>query len=484
MAQLSGVMTADFSDFYFEIDKSVVKLKDLEGAAGRTNSGMGEFSEGLGTVDKTLNVLGIRIGPQIQALRELGSAAGKTASDIGLIGTAGLTVAAAVGGWQIGRWISDVAGLDEVIGNATASLLGFGDVAAERTAARVDVLNRAAQIAGRTITDFDTALQIIKQHNKDVAESFNTGAERVAQWNREIAAHRDVLPTITSELKNHSSTIQQLATHYNISKEAIEHYIRTLDNSTKAQKSWADEARPKYEAIRKAQDELNEASGHWHQTLVTMAPAVVTAGMNALTLGKSQETVALALGLSASQVEALDRQMKLNLATMAATEPALGTLDQWIKTNVGDTKAWNTEWRFTSDVIDTKVIPSLEAVTAKAEIASAAVKTATGVLPGMDQKSPGNAPVPINTGNITYGLGGFEAVFAEYMRKNPSGGALGGAFTMTPQKDFLTWALSMGLAQRAPTITNTFNLVDTQDGLARKVGDTITSQVQRGSLVN
>ena len=98
--------------------------------------------------------------------------------------------------------------------------------------------------------------------------------------------------------------------------------------------------------------------------------------------------------------------------------------------------------------------------------------------------SPGNAPVPINTGNITYGLGGFEAVFAEYQRKNPSGGMLGGQIGGGPPKDFLTWALSMGLAQRTPTITNTFNMVDTQDGLARKVGETISSQIQRGSLVN
>ena len=483
MAQLSGVMTADFSDFHFEIDKSVTKLKDLESAAGHTNSGMGEFSEGLGTVDKTLNVLGIRIGPQIQALRELGSAAGKTASELGLIGTAGLTVAAAVGGWQIGRWIADVAGLDEVIGNATASLLGFGDVAAQRAGASMDVLNRAAQIAGRTITNFDEAMQIIKKHNLEVAESFNTGTQRVEQWNRELAAHKADLPTITAELKNHSSTVQQLATHYGISKEAIEFYTRTLNDSAKAQKAWADEARPKYEAIRKAQEELTEASGGWHKTLLTLTPTVTASIMAALNYGQSLDKVALALGVTETQVSAVDRQMKLNLATMAATEPALGTLDQWIKTNVGDVQQWNNEWRFTSEVIDSEVIPSLEAVAAKAQEVSTAVKTATGVLPGMDQKSPGNAPVGINTGNVTY-QGGFEAVFAEFMRKNPSGGALGGAFTMTPQKDFLTWALSMGLATRAPTITNTFNLVDTQDGLARKVGDTISGQIQRGSLVN
>jgi hypothetical protein len=483
MAQLSGVMTADFSDFHFEIDKSITKLKGLEGAAGHTNSSMGEFSEGLSAVDKTLGVLGIRIGPQIQALRELGSAAGKTASEIGLIGTAGLTVAAAVGGWQIGRMIADFTGLDEIIGNTAASLLGFGDVAAQRAGAGLDVLNRAAQIAGRTVSNFDEAMQIIKKHNLEVAESFNTGTARVEQWNREIAKHRDVMPTITAELKNHSSTVQQLATHYGISKEAIEHYIRTLDASTKAQKAWADEARPRYEAIRKAQEELTQASGGWQKTLATLTPTVTAATMAALNYGLSQDKVALALGISGTQVAAVDRQMKLNLETMAATEPRLGTLDQWIKENVADTKAWNTEWRFTSEVIDTEVIPSLDAVAAKAQTVSQAVAAAIAIAPGMDQKSPGNAPVPINTGNITY-QGGFENVFAEYQRRNPSGGMLGGAIGGGPPKDFLTWALSLGLAQRTPTVNNTFNIVDTESGIARRVGDTITSQIQRGSLVN
>jgi len=482
MAQLSGVMTADFSDFHFEIDKSIVKLKDLEGATAGTNNSMGGFADGLSAVDKTLGLFGIRIGPQIQALRELGNVANLTFDKLGLLGSAGAIAATAVGSYKITEAVSAWAGLNTVLGDLIATAGGFDDVA-QRVGARLDVLQRATAIAGREIKDFDQALQIIKQHNKDVAESFNTGAQRVADWNREIAAHRDVLPTIASELKNHSSTIQQLASHYNISEEAIEHYIRTLDASTKAQKAWADEARPKYEAIKKAQDELNEASGHWHETLKTMAPAVVTAGSNALALGLAQDKVALALNLSTEQVAALDRQMKLNLETMAATEPKLGTLDQWVKTNIGDTKAWNTEWRFTSEVIDTAVIPSLDALSSKAKIVEADVARAVGVAPGMDQKSPGNAPVGINTGNVTY-QGGFEAVFAEFLRKNPSGGSLGGAFTMTPQKDFLSWALSMGLASRGPTVTNTFNIVDTESGIARRVGDTISSQIQRGSLVN
>jgi hypothetical protein len=482
MAQLSGVMTADFSDFHFEIDKSVTKLKELEGATAHTSGTFDDFSQGLGSVDKILGVFGIRIGPQIQALREFSGILGSSTTALGTWGTAAAAAGALAAGWQIGTWINEWTGLSDAIGDATASALGFGDAGLEATRAKIDLFARASNIAGREIRDVGEAMEIVKKQNAAMAETFNTGTERVRQWNAEIAAHKGDMPTITAELKNHSSTVQQLATHYNISKEAIEHYIRTLDASTKAQKAWADEARPKYEAIRQAQVELTEASGGWHKTLLTLTPTVTASVMAALNYGVAQDKVALALNLTAAQVDAVERQMKLNLATLAATEPALGTLDQWVKTNAGDLKVWNTEWRFTSEVIDSEVIPSLQAVTAQAQATAAAVTAA--VTPGMDQKSPG-ASIPINTGNITYGtLGSFEATFAEYQRKHPSGGALGGAIGGGPPADFLTWALSMGLAQRAPTITNTFNMVDTQDGLARKVGDTITSQVQRGSLVN
>jgi len=480
MAQLSGVMTADFSDFYFEVDKSVVKLKGLEGASAQTNSSMGDLSAGLSVADKTLNALGIHIGPQIQAIRELGNVSGLTFEKLGLWGSLGLAASVAAATYEITKMTLEFTGLDKAIVGVVDSWSGF---TAQRAGAAMDVLARATQIAGREIKDFDVAMQIIAKHNKEVAESFNTGAQRVADWNREIAAHKADMPQITAELKNHSSTVQQLAQHYGISREAIEYYSRRVAENAKILQGWHEAEDAALKKVRTAQDELNEASGHWHQTLLTMAPAVVTAGMNALTLGVSQNTVATAMHLSAAQVEALDRQMKLNLATMAATEPALGTLDQWIKTNVGDTKAWNTEWRFTSEVIDTEVIPSLDAVTAKAQTASATIAAVTGVAPGMDQKAPG-ASIPIDLGNISYGTMGFAKVFEEYTKKNTGGGALGGFIGGGPPKDFLTWALSMGLATRTPTVNNTFNIVDTESGIARRVGDTITSQVQRGSLVN
>jgi len=187
MAQLSGVMTADFSDFMFEIDKSVVKLKDLEGATVHTYTALGGMADGLSQVDKTLNLFGVRLGPQVQALRELGSVAGLTYDKLGLWGSLGAVGASFAAGWQIGTWITQWTGLDEAIGNATAKLLGWGDVAAANAGAQTEALAVATQRAGRAITDINEAIRINVEWNRQHAAALNTGTQRLADWDRERA---------------------------------------------------------------------------------------------------------------------------------------------------------------------------------------------------------------------------------------------------------------------------------------------------------
>src|SRR5688572_19549930 len=150
MAALTGVMTADFTQFTTEIDRSIVKLQQFERAGEGTSESITGFADSLGTADRLLGSVGVRISPQIAALRELGSVAGLTVGQLGAIGTASVTVGTAIAGWELGRAVAGWTNLDEVIANATASLLGWGDVAAQRAGAGMDVLNRATQIAGRT----------------------------------------------------------------------------------------------------------------------------------------------------------------------------------------------------------------------------------------------------------------------------------------------------------------------------------------------
>ena len=257
MAALTGVMTADFTQFVTEVDRSVIKLQELERGATETDSALGGFSDGLSQVDKTLGAVGVRISPQIQAMRELGAASGKTASELGLVGTAGLAVGAAMAGWQLGRMAAEWLGLDEAIGNTTAKLLGWGDVAGQTAGARMDVLTRATQLAGRAITDFGEAQRIIVEHNKAAAESLNTGTERVRQWNAELDKARasGALATITKELKDGSSTVKQLAEHFGISAEAIQYHTQRTKENAAVLNEWRENAAK----VATAQAELNQA---------------------------------------------------------------------------------------------------------------------------------------------------------------------------------------------------------------------------------
>jgi hypothetical protein len=436
MAQLSGVMTADFSDFHFEIDKSVVKLKDLESASGHTDSAMGEFSEGLGVADKTLAALGVHIGPQIRAIQELGNVSGITFEKLGLWGSLGLAASVGTATYAITTMALEFTGLDKAIAGVVDTWSGF---TAERAAAGMDVLTRATQIAGREIKDFDTAMQIIKKHNQEVAESFNTGAQRVADWNREITAHKADMPQITAELKNHSSTVQQLAQHYGISREAIEYYTQRATENAKILKGWHEAEEAHIKKVNAAQLELNQAGGGWRDTLKTIEPAAAATATAYIAMGQSLTTIATAGNLSTIQINALDRAYKEQLTTLAALEPKTQSLDTWMRT-VGQQFAvaaengdqFKTMLELTGGTVDA-IVPKIE----KLDTVFRSVTEAAKVAPGMTQMSPGNAPVPINTGNITYGLGGFEAVFAEYQRKNPSGGMLGGQIGGGPPKDFL-----------------------------------------------
>jgi len=483
MAALTGVMTADFTGFLTEVDKSVVKLKQLESASDQTSAGMQEFSHGINQVDQSLSAVGINVGKPLKAFQELSALAGKNVGDMGLPALAGSITTTGVAAYELTRTVIDLAksfgfDLDKAVAESSAKLLGWGDLAGETAAAKMMNLSRASEIAGRTITDVGEALRIVTKHNADTNQSFNTGAQRVKEWEGELSRVRSKLPEITAELKSHNSTNKEIAEHYGISTRALEYYNRTLTESAKKQKEWADEVRPKYAAIAEAQAELAHATGGWHAALTAIAPATAKAAMEAMNLGVSQNTVAKALNLTTLQVDALDRQMKLNLGTMAVTEPALGSLDAWIKQNYADTKAWNTEWRFTSEVIGEQVNPALDAVTEKIEGVSTAMQESF-----LGPKGGGGT---INTAGMT--IPDQDELWRQY---NATHLSMGVGTPMAPGRaDILSWGLGAGLVHQAggafngPSISNVFNIVDTESNIAKRVSDTIASQIQRGSLVN
>jgi hypothetical protein len=307
---ITGTFNADFKQFDEAVDQSTAKLRGLElqaaqvgpvvdtigtkaptafealitGAdtAGTAIKGVGAEAEtaeewlarslsttkGLGSASTDL------AGPLVteaEALTHVGTGATASASALDLLGSAGLLVGAGMQGWQIGRAIADFFGLDEKIAHTTATLLGYGDVAAEISGAKQDTINRAIRDGADAHISYADA---IKWTAAKVGE-FNAiltrerapeeSAKQLAVWRGELQLVRDagVLPGLTADVASHNFSIKDLATRYGISTDAIQLFARETktasDSAAKDAKAAAVEiaaAQKEYGALLKEVQKL------------------------------------------------------------------------------------------------------------------------------------------------------------------------------------------------------------------------------------
>jgi len=485
MAALTGTMNADFSDFFFEVDKAKIKLHELESATGQTDNALGGMAEGLGQVDKTLGLFGVRLGPQIQAMRELGNVAGLTFEKLGLFGSLGAIGATLAASFQLTTWALEWTTLDEAIADATAKLIGWGDVAGANATAQTDALALASQRAGYAVTTVTEAIRVNTEWNAKHAASLNTGAQRLADWDRQISKVRNSgdLETITRELKEGSSTVKQLAERFGISAEAITHYTNRAKESATILDKLREKERADLKKVSDAQAELNQLGGGWRTTLETILPATAAAATAALALGGAQSTIATAMNLSEVQVSALNKALQEQTRILQLNEPAIGSLDSWMKSLAPEIrKAGESQMFFDQQLmasiatVESAAVPALE----KLEETYRSVTEAAREAAAPSKNAPGS--VGVNLGGMAFGTMGVEAAMSAYTARFGSGsaaGAIGGG----PAPDFLSWAMKMGYATKGTQVSNTFNIVDTESEIARRVSEEISRQIQRGSLV-
>jgi hypothetical protein len=195
---ITGAFEADYSAFIGPTKDATAELKNLQGQAATTTGAITNLEQATKTTATTTNTLtqsykgfdsalqaaGINIGPQVRAIEEIGTAAGKGVTGLGLLGAAGLVVATAVEAWNIGRAIAGFFDLDTWISNTTASLFGWGDAAAQVAGAQQDSINLAFERTGVYATTAAQALELntkwVNEHNKSAKEAAKAGAE----WNR------------------------------------------------------------------------------------------------------------------------------------------------------------------------------------------------------------------------------------------------------------------------------------------------------------
>lgn len=337
---VTAQFVADFRDFEAGVTRGEALLGDFSTRAdstskaidrmtgsGRANVGTtNTMRESFGQFDSILSSVGINIGGTSRALDEIASASGKTTSQLGALGTAGLAVGTAFAAFNLTRKAGEYFGVDwaswdQKIGDVTARLLGFGDATQDIAENNLAVLARASKLAGVEITSLELATELLSgtvAHNADV---LNTSARRVAGWNQEIArvtAAGD-MDELTKDVESQNFSLKELSDRYNISVDAIQFFAREQKNAAEAQKKAdeeiiasnkkkLDDLNKALEANRKvqqAQADLAIAQGHATEVLSHYDQQLVDTVKHHHDLGLSIQDIAALTGKTTADIDVI-----------------------------------------------------------------------------------------------------------------------------------------------------------------------------------
>lgn len=327
------------------------------GAAAPTMNLMGSFRQ----FDGVLQSLGVHIAPEIKGLEDLAGAAGSSAAEIGLLGTAGLVVGAAIAGWKIGRAAAEILDLDTKVANATAALLGFGDNGAQVAAIRVDELARATATAGHEITNLQVALAINEGSVQRWFTAATQSAGAVAGWDAEIAKLQShTLKSLQADLDSQNFSLADLAKRYGLTVEALQYFAREQTAAATAVAEAATDYANQQQALAKlaaqwqevantqaanfagAMRDLTTAGQGFQTTLDQLDGETVNAIRYYTDAGVSQADLATAYGLTAGQIRAVVSALgdeKVALDAVAAAEAKVAAAKQAANQKIQDERA-------------------------------------------------------------------------------------------------------------------------------------------------
>src|SRR5262245_29993628 len=211
-------------------------------ATSQTNDLHGAFQQ----FDKMLAAVGINIGTEIGAVGELAAAFGQTASQLGLVATAGLAAGTMFASFKLTTLLLELTGLNTQLNKFVDGLAGLPEAAA---GAKLDELARAGQNAAKmlggaqvTITDLATAQRInaeaVRQHNLELV----TSTSRIAAWNAELKSVQDrgEMAQLTDDFKSQAFELKELETRYALSAGAVQLFVRQQGDAEEAAKNAAE----------------------------------------------------------------------------------------------------------------------------------------------------------------------------------------------------------------------------------------------------
>jgi hypothetical protein len=223
-------------------EKITITAAEMEQATGKTSGLRAAYHE----FDNVLQAVGINIGPQAKGLLDVAEAAGHSTTALGPLATAGLVAGAAFAGWEIGRWIAGVLGLDEKIAHLASTVFGYGDVAAQTAAAKQDVINRAIAAGAPLTISYTAAVQFNAKAHQEAADAYEVSAQRMANAYKAVLALDEATRNEIIRAKEQGASEEAIQRHYQISADMLKVIIHqkelAVESSAKLKKATEEEA--------------------------------------------------------------------------------------------------------------------------------------------------------------------------------------------------------------------------------------------------
>jgi hypothetical protein len=249
-------------------------------AAGRMLTVQENLRTSLGRFDGILASTGSNISGQIRALDEMAATAGKTAGQLGALSSAGLVVGTAIAGWEVGRAIANVLGLDAAIGHLTGS---YQELRNQVVAAQQDTINKAIAEGATNVKTYADAVAYLNEKQKaqqQAQKDFEQGVKAITtagqDWNKVL---QSIDGTVVEAIKFYLDagvSQKDLAAAYGLTAQQVEAVAearkldiaamklqQAMDEETfrlaqEHQKQWRDEIEATKNARNKATVEMLE----------------------------------------------------------------------------------------------------------------------------------------------------------------------------------------------------------------------------------
>lgn len=455
---VTAVFQADFTSFDTAVKGADAQLRAFEGTSKTTEKSLQQMSAAASAnvapaqqiatsykqFDGILASMGVNIGPQVKALQDLTTAAQSGAAAMGPLGLAVLAVIAIFKSYQ---WADEFFKLHPAVTEAIALIIGYGSASAETAAAVQDTLVLATKNAGREITNLTEAIKINEQAMKDhVAAGINwTGRLSAAQAEVRAlsAAEKDGIAIAQAA----GAKVEEITAKYHISALGL----KVLADQKKVTSDQA-------ENLARAHDK----------------EAAAAAKLDA-EYAKLNSSIENERGLAIMAADA----SALKTAQMIKLTPMFSGLVKATADQHAATAALAEQEKILAADYEATVVAAQNMGKAHTDAGAAATEATQATVAGYQQVGQ---QVQLTTDNVI--------ALAIQMRDSAAANAIlmeNSLFTSASQYARIA-ALPLpagvgrgGGGRSAPTVNNTFHLVDTQDNLARKVSSTIMGTIRSGT---